>query len=311
MTKAKKQVTKGGEGEYSGKFMKELGKFFEWANEASYVIMCAKDNTERQWNMELMKNFEEPGRNKLEAYIKELQKTYVIWSKRTQEEVEDYKLFAKEFKDIPTKRKRQDTSETSGSEMEILQKAKPVKNELQVTIDEDIDTSETFYIDTLDFSSEQIIEKIGQPFETGQEDDEHTFEWKLKVNGNVYTIYDWDEKDMPLQDKTWHLGGTVVDKKEISAIKKYLKGAVKKVVKKAKVTESELNKRELKECEPNKNKRELNVNDTKKRELNESESDTNECDTNECEMNEGELFGDDEDDCDSVQINLDELSFDD
>jgi hypothetical protein len=306
MTKAKKQVTKGGEGEYSGKFMKELGKFFEWANEASYVIMCAKDNTERQWNMELMKNFEEPGRNKLEAYIKELQKTYVIWSKKTQEEVEDYKLFAKEFKDIPTKRKRQDTSETSGSEMEILQKEKPVKNELQVTIDEDIDTSETFYIDTLDFSSEQIIEKIGQPFETGQEDDEHTFEWKLKVNGNVYTIYDWDEKDMPLQDKTWHLGGTVVDKKEISAIKKYLKGEVKKVVKKAKVTESELNKRELKECEPNKNKRELNENDTKKRELNESE-----CDTNECEMNEGELFGDDDDDCDSVQINLDDLSFDD
>jgi hypothetical protein len=302
MTKAKKQVTKGGEGEYSGKFMKELGKFFEWANEASYVIMCAKDNTERQWNMELMKNFEEPGRNKLEAYIKELQKTYVIWSKKTQEEVEDYKLFAKEFKDIPTKRKRQDTSETSGSEMEILQKAKPVKNELQVTIDEDIDTSETFYIDTLDFSSEQIIEKIGQPFETGQEDDEHTFEWKLKVNGNVYTIYDWDEKDMPLQDKTWHLGGTVVDKKEISAIKKYLKNSGKKVVKKAKVTESVTNV-----CGPNKNKRDLNECDT-------NECDTNECDTNEneSEMNEGELFGDDDDDdCDSVQINLDDLSFDD
>lgn len=230
---------------YSVKFAKDLEKFFEWAKDEEYVISSAKDGVSREWSIKLMANFEEPGRNKLEAYIRELQKTYVILDTKTKQEVEDYKVLAKEYKDSGSKRKRAES-----------------ESETEVQVCNEIDTSETFYVDTLDISTEKLIEKFGEPIKTGEEGDEHSFEWKLKVRDNVYTIYDWNEKDTPLRDKTWHLGSTISDKKGVSVIKKCFKETPKKV-KKDTIVEEQVKVDEY-----------------------------------------------EDDDCESVEINLDDLSFD-
>jgi hypothetical protein len=225
-------------GEMSQKFVKELNKFFDWAKEAKYVIMSAKDNKERNWDMDLMKNFEEPGRNKLEGYIRELQKTYVIWSSKESnqggvvlnDEVDDYKLLAKEYKDAreseQSKRKRTESTETEMSKTDMT----------NFVVSESIDTSETFYVDTLELSTETLKEKLGEPMKTGQEEDEHSFEWKLLVGENVYSIYDWREKEIEMEDKTWHVGCTVMDKKGLNGLKKQLANKKAKIpIKKHKI----------------------------------------------------------------------------
>lgn len=268
-------------GEMSQKFMKELNKFFEWAKEAKYVIMSAKDNKERNWDMDLMKNFEEPGRNKLEGYIRELQKTYVIWSSKEgsqggmvlNDEVDDYKLLAKEYKDTCSKRKRTESTETEMSNTVVP----------NYTVSESIDTSETFYVDTLQLSTETLKEKLGEPIETGKEEDEHSFEWKLMVGENVYSIYDWGEKDIDMEDKTWHVACTVTDKKGLNALKKQLENkTARKTIKKHKVSKAESTL-------------------PKELELNEEE----------CE-NKSVYNQESEEECEteSVDINLDDLSFD-
>jgi hypothetical protein len=235
---------------YSVKFAKELEKFFEWAKDEEYVISSAKDGVSREWSIKLMANFEEPGRNKLEAYIRELQKTYVILDSKTKQEVEDYKILAKEYKDSGSKRKRVESESESETDVQVCN---------------EIDTSETFYVDTLDISTDMLIKKFGEPVRTGEESDEHSFEWKLKVRDNVYTIYDWNEKDKPLSDKTWHLGSTVSDKKGVNVIKK----CFKEMQKKGKKAKKETNVEE-----------QVNVDEYE------------------------------DEDCESVEINLDDLSFD-
>jgi hypothetical protein len=86
----------------SEKFAKDLDKFNEWLETNGYVIK--RGEMEKQWGLNLLENFKEQGRNKLEHYVKELMKQYTI--SREDDEVEDYKLLVKEFKEYKPKKGR-------------------------------------------------------------------------------------------------------------------------------------------------------------------------------------------------------------
>lgn len=51
------------------KCKKEIEKFCEWAKKKNYIIKG------EVWSLELLEDFEEPSRNKLEMYIKGLLET--------------------------------------------------------------------------------------------------------------------------------------------------------------------------------------------------------------------------------------------
>ncbi len=190
------------------KFSKELTKFFTWAKENDYVIKSAKDSVEQEWSTKLLKKFEEPPRNKLESYIKELLAVYTIT--KNDEEIEDNKVFAKEFKDNKPKRK-------------VFESTSDSESERTVVVNKELDTSDTYYLDTLEFNTKTLMSKLGKPIKAKGE--KNMYEWKVTVNGNVYSIYDWIDENgefAELENCEWHIGGLSANKTDIKAFIKFM-----------------------------------------------------------------------------------------
>lgn len=227
------------------KFKKELEKFFSWA-QSTYSI---KDihGEEKEWSMSLLKKFEEPGRNKLEAYIKALLANYVIALNDNEESyIEDAKLLAKEFKDKADKKsEKSEKSEKTEKKSEKKSKKTEVKEEEtktetkkikkteqkedMVKLDMSLDTSETYNVDTLEYWTEELVNVFGKPKKTGGDDDEHTWEWKIEVNGKVYTIYNWNENGESYDDSTWYLGSVEDNNQNVKALNTYIDSMLKSV----------------------------------------------------------------------------------
>jgi hypothetical protein len=143
------------------KFQQQLQEFFEWAHTNS---LLSKDA--------IVPNFEEPPRNKLKAYILQLQDLYNV-------------------PDLYTRYTCQE----------------PIRND-------NLDTSDVSWVNTLDFTTDEIKSVFGEPLENGTDEDEHTFEWKIEVNGQPLSIYDWGT------DTEWHVGCT--NKKQFNVLVNYI-----------------------------------------------------------------------------------------
>ena len=212
------------------KFKKELEKFFEWAVMSEYIIKDI-NNEQQEWSMKLLNKFEEPGRNKLEAYIKALFAKYTI--SIGEMDIEDAKLLAKEFKEKP---KKSEKEKPKKSEKAKTTKKLPTEDVTvpwgyedtsildaeSIKLDMSLDTSETFNVDTLEFWTSELVQVFGKPKKTGGKDHEHTWEWKVEVNGQPFTIYDWNENGDSFEEATWYLGSTSENKKNIKALNSYI-----------------------------------------------------------------------------------------
>jgi flagellar biosynthesis GTPase FlhF len=99
----------------TAKFAKDLNKFFTWANENNYVIKNKENDSIINWSTEMLPDFSEPARNKIDAYIKELLKIYDLYDKNNIKIEDTYiKLVIKEFKDNkPTSKKVKKSEEPS------------------------------------------------------------------------------------------------------------------------------------------------------------------------------------------------------
>jgi len=198
---------------FSEKFAKETEKFFSWADEQGYVIQLAKTGTEKKWKLELLKSFEEPGRNKLEAFLREVMKTYVI--RKDEEDIDDYKVMVKEFKDTKPKRKRTESTMSVGSINDVC------------VVDSNLDSSGTYYLDTLDFTTEQLEMRMGKPVKTGGKDDSFRWEWKVLIGENVYSIYDWKNEAGEFddyQEAEWYMAGVTSNAKDKALFKAWILG---------------------------------------------------------------------------------------
>jgi len=235
-TKIAKSVTQ----KLSEKFEKDLEKFFVWAVKNEYLIK--NDDSEIEWSMELLKTIEftEPGRNKLDSFINAVKDSYTI--ENEDGEVDDAKLMAKEFKDAkeksPRKKKAEkeiEQNETGEVKPKKVKKTKTIEEvedvvvpkkvkktktviveaEIEsVKLDMTLDTENTDWLDIIEFWTNDLIKVFGKPHKTGgKEDNNHTHEWKLEINGGIYSIYDWDNTDA-FEDITWHIATHVESKSE-------------------------------------------------------------------------------------------------
>lgn len=275
------------------KFKKELEKFFEWAVMSEYIIKDI-NNEQQEWSMKLLNKFEEPGRNKLEAYIKALFAKYTI--SIGEMDIEDAKLLAKEFKEKP---KKSEKEKPKKSEKAKTTKKLPTEDVTvpwgyedtsildaeSIKLDMSLDTSETFNVDTLEFWTSELVQVFGKPKKTGGKDHEHTWEWKVEVNGQPFTIYDWNENGDSFEEATWYLGSTSENKKNIKALNSYIESWF--------VEETPV----VKEVKP-KTKKEV-----KPKEVEEI--------VEEKKVSMEDLFGDDSDmDNDEVELNLEDIEDD-
>jgi hypothetical protein len=267
----------------SENFKQDFEKFLLWVVENNYKLRDLVTGEEVEWNEELLQGFNEPGRNKLETFVKELTKRYFlvqsvhkvdeykIMDEIKNQEVDDIKSMIKQFKENKprkvTKRKVKD---------ENTENKKQKKTKEQVKVDFDIDTSKTHYLVGLPYSTQQLINALGEPRKTGnvENSDKHEYEWKVKVGSNVFSIYNWmnTQKKFPLfEDNEWHLGGKTHNKKKIELLCNYIdekKSTEKpKIIKKRTMDKkemiklSEVNNEAAKETKESDEEIQLNIDD--------------------------------------------------
>jgi len=244
------------------KFAKELKSFFEWASNNNYLIKDI-DSEEHNWTIKLLFNFEEPGRNKLELYIKSLLNKYTI--SINDNDINDSKLLAKEFKENKPKKvtkkeiseeetpkkvtkkvtkkettKKETPEETSEeTPTKVTKKETPKKEtkketpkketpkkETSVILDMSLDTSYTNELNTLKYCTDELVDVFGEPVKTGEKDDGHVYEWKIKINDSIYAIYDWYNEDN-FENTTWYLAGEDESEHNIKTLYKYIDSKLK------------------------------------------------------------------------------------
>lgn len=194
---------------FTVKFAKELELFFQWTILNGYII-CGDDKEQRLWDFKLIKDFEEPGRNKLEFYLKTLLKNEcMIYFKG--DKINDAKLLVKEFKSVPIE-KSSKSSKSIKKGKEIMKEEKEIMKEIieeyncALKVDNCVDTSGGYFLCTLEFSTEQLVKILGEPIKSGEIDDEHVFEWRIVMNKEVFSIYDW-ENTVEFNKIVWHISG--------------------------------------------------------------------------------------------------------
>lgn len=206
----------------SEKFKKELIKFIEWVETSDYTLKSVIDGESYDWSIDLLDNFEEPGRNKLESYLKDILKWYFIVENG--KEIDNVKIIIKDFKDKESKKETKKESKkvekenkkvkvnSEVSEVNIANEIDRIitKSGVEIKIVNDADTSGAFNLDTLDLTTKELCDKFENPLKTGKEGEKHRYEWKLSIDSRIYTIYDWMHEDGEFDDFTdceWFLGG--------------------------------------------------------------------------------------------------------
>lgn len=201
----------------SDKFKKELVKFFEWVEHANYTV--SKNGEECDWSLNLVQNYQEPGRYKLIVFIEEILKNYQINLDDTK--IIDAKQMATNFKNYkPVKVKSPRKSSVKSSS------PNPRKQRHTSTLVHDItlDSSCNGMLSELEFTTQQLENIFGcKAVFTGNQFTDHRYEWKFTFNDIVYSIYDWAYHDDTFDeyiDNDWFLGGD--SENEIQLVKELL-----------------------------------------------------------------------------------------
>lgn len=219
---------------FSEKFQKELAKFTKWIETTDIKVGDIVDGSEISWKDISIPDFEEPGRNKLENFIKEVMKHYFV--NVNGEEINDIKMITKDFRENKPKRSRKQDLVSDGSESdkkltkkqktetpkkvekENAKKSKKVEENgnFDVVVDKNFDTNDTEYFDTLSFTTQELVRCFGKPIFTPDEE-EYQYEWKLMVGSKLFSIYNWlndDNKFDKFEECEWYLGGTDKNKQK-------------------------------------------------------------------------------------------------
>jgi hypothetical protein len=304
----------------SEKFEKELVKFIAWLPTTDYKIRDIVDNSELEWKDSILTNFEEPGRNKLESYIREMSKAYFIT--KGEQEVNDVKFMANEFRTAKVKITKKDKIQKDKIQKDKIQKDKIQKDKIQKDTKQDntkqketfkisvgdYDTSETFNLDTLDCYTKDLINLFGQPM-FFKDETEFQYEWRLVVGTKVFSIYNWKNDTGcfdNLEDCEWYLGGTDENTKEQIFLKKYIKGS--KIQKQQKKQEQDVQEQDQ---EQDVQEQEQEEQDVQEQEIQEQEIQEQEIQEQEVRELDDKIdieldFIDDE----NLEINIDDIDFD-
>lgn len=277
----------------SENFSTMMQKFFIWTEENEYVLTDMTNGSNIKWDMNLLSDFKEPGRNKIETFVKKLNKEYNLM--KNSEKVLDFKLMVKNFKENKPKIVKKINKNVS------LNKDKKIVNSLSVFVDKSLDTNNTYNIDTLEYFTHELINAFGKPNEI--KDDDSKYEWKLNVDGEIFSIYDWIENKEKFEDATWYLAGLKEDITKINKIYDFIDSKNKNVD----TTNIDI----VSENTVKNSDVEIVSSDSESDNLVDVETINTDTKT-EYSVDMNELFGeDDEDEKDNKEINLDNINHDD
>ena len=220
-------------------FEEKLKTFFKWA-ENLYSLNEKDTNTKKNWDFDIINEYKEPYRNKMEKYLENVLQKYNISDSdgdlittekdiiiRFKEETEKVKKTKKSDKIENTEKikkteKTEKVKKTKKSDKientDIIEKSKDInKNSLKCTdldlyeLNNDIDESQCNYLMKLYFSRNELISVFGDLIRYDGQIDDIKFMYKFSMNKNKYVIYTYSENK---NDDLWLLGGHIIDKNE-------------------------------------------------------------------------------------------------
>jgi hypothetical protein len=99
--------------------------------------------------------------------------------------------------------------------------SKTQESETTLTLEETLDTSSTFYIDSIDYTSKDLVRCFNNPLYTGNKNDPWRYEYKFSLSVKhkkyIFSLYDYyDDNDNFYEFKNiyWHVASNT-NKKEI------------------------------------------------------------------------------------------------
>ncbi len=206
---------------YTTRFRTEVDKFLEFSETCGLkaVLKDKQDVIDKKFVNDL--KYEEPTEKikgtKIDAMIK------LIFDKYDEvlEDTTSYniKTFPKRYREY----KKMDKNETSKKET----KAKKPKEEC-VPVVEDFDTTETDFIEELDFYTSELVSVFDDPSQI-LDDDEYGYMWSIMYKGCKFCIYDSKDEDEEGNEdfgaKTWFIGfcDEKLNKMALKTLKSYIK----------------------------------------------------------------------------------------
>ena len=110
------------------------------------------------------------------------------------------------IKSVPIEKSRKSSKSSKSIKKEIIEIEIEEIVEGMLKVDNCVDTSGGYFLCTLEFSTEQLVKILGEPIKSGEIDDEHVFEWRIVMNKEVFSIYDW-ENTVEFNKIVWHISG--------------------------------------------------------------------------------------------------------
>lgn len=172
----------------NSKAKKDIAKFVDWLKASKIVLRNSSDSDiDMTINEQIVETFAEPKRNKFELFVKHLFEFYDVTSHK-------YKDVCESFKS------------TKGT----------------FSVDETIDTSNTYYVDTLEnITYISLRQLFGEPNISANSDDKYRYEWKVKGQTSIFSIYDWINEQGEFPD-VFHVAMAEENKKELGDLIKYI-----------------------------------------------------------------------------------------
>lgn len=186
-------------------FIKEMIDFITWVELNNYTLHNKSDKSEVEWSINLLPEYEEPKRNKLLLFLKNILEIYdVIKDSST---INDMEQLIRNFKDRPkeTKPRKKRTPKK-----ESPKKGSPKKELKELKLDSSIDTVDLGYISDTEFTTKELECFFNEaPVECTYNSD-CKYEWKFWFNGKRYSLYNWayhDDTFDEYYDNEWFLSG--------------------------------------------------------------------------------------------------------
>jgi hypothetical protein len=206
---------------FTSNFEKELNRFFEWAR--NHYIIEDDSNEHLNWNKSVLPDYIETPRKKLDGFVKNVFKIYIIKDIHTNEMIDSFTEILDNFRNKKetlkeigktTKNKTNisntqelndfySSSETRSDESRLddhrlsindFNDTQPFCEDDNLYFDNSLDTSKTWWLYSLSCTTDELINKYGNPIFTGKENDRHRYEWKFTYKGGMYSIYDWKDE---------------------------------------------------------------------------------------------------------------------
>ena len=187
----------------SDKFEKELLTFMLWISDSDYKISKTKGSEELNWSIDLLSSFEEPGRNKLECFIKELKKVYFI--SYNEQQINDIKAITKNFRENKSeisKNIKKNGIKVQKKEVKNLEK----NNIVEENVKENVKMSDN--VCKLGLTTEILVGVWGMPKYCKNEYVKYKWDLKCEKTGKTFMIYNWvnEDKSFEVFESTeWYL----------------------------------------------------------------------------------------------------------